>query len=133
MGLTDQYPLLSVRGIQGRCSKCQRPLFDVLPRYLDEVSEHCRHRDELYCCAHCGQQFILRHDFYDVRGHLIPVVLSTDPNDPDDQWYHKLSTEQRAPAIEHMATCTICQKRLAAETVSDAWFRDLLGQMRQTD
>jgi hypothetical protein len=133
MGLTIQYPHLSVKRMSDRCDKCHRRFFEEgspLPRYLDQTSEHERHREELHRCTCCGQQFLLRHDFYDEGGHLIPAVLSTDPNDPQDQWYTKLAPEQRDTAIKHLAGCPVCQRRLAAETLSDAWFRDFLNQLR---
>ncbi len=114
------------------CKKCGTNLTDVNNiTYLEKRWSEPKHWDELSKCDKCGNEFLLRHEIFDPKGHINAYVFTEDINDSNYNWIDNLNNIQKEIIAGHIEKCTACQKRLQEELLSDARLKSIFSSLRK--
>jgi hypothetical protein len=114
------------------CNKCGANLLDLANfRYLEKQRKEPTFWEELSECVKCKTKFILHYDIFDEKGHIHKNIFSEDVNNLEYNWQDILDESQKKVIFNHLKTCKECQERLNNEILVDAWFRDLLSNLRK--
>jgi len=114
---------VEVSGDKVACDKCGENILDIHnAKYAGETRAYARFSEELYECRNCGEKYVMRYDRFDEEGHIKSKTFAGDVNDPKLNWVDNLTEAQKREVNAHLKSCPICQDRLNAEVLNDAWF-----------
>lgn len=112
---------------QALCDMCGSNITELnAHRFTGRVEDTAEYHREYCTCKACHTTFILEYPIFDPEGHINPIILSEDVNDPEVRWTDSLTNEQKKVVISHLKSCIICKERITEETLSEAWFADFI-------
>jgi hypothetical protein len=115
------------------CIKCGANLVDVANfKYDGQIVTEATFVEEACCCKKCDRSFIMHYDLFDPKGHIYSKVFSEDINNPEVNWQDALTDAQKKTISEHLEHCEVCTDRLSQETLTDAWLKDFVVNLRKT-
>ena len=124
--------IVKFNGSKGICKHCKTVITDVNNMtYLKIRWGEPKHWDELSKCDKCGHQFLLRHDIFDKKGHILPFVFTGDINNPKYNWTDNLNEKQKLTIAKHIEKCSTCQKLSSEQILSDARLKEFFMNLRK--
>ena len=124
--------LIHISEVDIKCHKCGIDITDIANLYYDGITlNENTFREEKCRCRNCDTPFLLHYNLFDKNGHINQRVFSEDVNDPSYDWMELLSGGQKRFIEKHLHDCQLCQDSLVKEQLSNAWFGDLICQLRE--